>query len=374
MKSLTLGLFRLAALVATAAVPVAGCSSQSAGSAALPAASLRAAQAIPALAHIRPDYTGVKIWVSMYPDYLLGTGKSGKTVKAAINTSQNGCYDPWAVKVDGSQNIWTACRSQSTSGPGVAQEYSSTGTSLAAYVSSCAASPSECSDWQSSSLDEGSNSNNVFLALQSYSYKLCNPSCTDATGTGFEYWAAGSPSSAPVLISIPTNNQCTLSPICSVSFMDLDGSGNIWFDFIGYNSTTKTFEGGLGEVTNPTTSPNVSVILPLGTYDEYAGGVYVSNGGTVLNVTDGYTTLTYQYHLPITPSSAPFNTLGPASPLGCCVWSGGFNSTDKNMVLANYSSGNWLNVGNVAKNSWKQRKAALFSNSLLGAAYTPSDK
>ena len=116
--------------------------------------------------------------------------------------------------------------------------------------------------------------------------------------------------------------------------MDTDSSGNIWFDFSTSAAGDKGY-GGLGEVTNPTTSPSVRIVLPAGTYG-FPGGVYVSCHGSVLEVTDQESRETYQYRLPVTKMSEPFNVLGPTETkygVGNPV-SGGFNKAETAFALA----------------------------------------
>jgi hypothetical protein len=316
--------------------------------------------------NVRPDLTGVKIWTSMtYDNYLLGTGKSGNTVKAAIYTTPNGCEDPIGVKVDHTQNLWVGCQYDPSTGLGSVQEFSSNGTSEAAYNEGCPLSGSKyCSSTSAYGFDVAANSNNVFASLTSFSFDECTPSCAYVSGGGFEWWPAGSPSSTPTLIALPNGGL-----VYDVYYMDLDSSGNIWFDYYGCSTSCGY---GLAEIQNPT-SPSWSLvpIEPPGTY-QFAGGVYVSNSGTVLNVIDQYARLVYQYSLPLSPSGSPFNTLGPtAFGFGDPV-SGGFNATDSKMVIGD--SSDWLDIGKLATNSWSVQKAVLFVSNLQGAAYTPSDK
>jgi hypothetical protein len=153
--------------------------------------------------------------------------------------------------------------------------------------------------------------------------------------------------------------------------MDVDPSGNIWFDYSV--NTSSLFGDGVGEIKTPTTKPAfVSVILP-GSIQQ-PGGVYVSNGGTVLNVTDQKLATISQYALPWVPSETPFNVLGPTPPNAFGAGepvSGGFNKTDT--LLAEGDAYGWLDIGEVT-NRWHAVANINFSPSLGGAAYTPSDK
>ena len=97
----------------------------------------------------------------------------------------------------------------------------------------------------------------------------------------------------------------------------------------------------------------------------------MSNGGKTLNVIDEGARKVYQYALPLSPGGTPFNTLTPCQS-GCIPTSGGFNKGDTKIVIGD--ANDWLDIGDVATNHWKQSKAPQMNSSLLGAAYTPSDK
>ena len=109
----------------------------------------------------------------------------------------------------------------------------------------------------------------------------------------------------------------------------------------------------------------------MGTYG-FAGGVYVSNGGTVLNVIDQTGRVVEQYHLPVAVNATPFNISGPIGfGVGVPV-SGAFDSTDTKMAVGDALD--WLDRGNIVTNTWKVSRAPTFTSGLGGAAYTPSDK
>jgi hypothetical protein len=302
-------------------------------------------------------------------DYLIGFNSRLRKVLTGVDTGSNGCYEPITVKVDSSQNIWTECEYNSTFSNGLAQEYTSAGVLKASYTQGCPGSVSDCTWIFSYGFDSATNSSDVFSGLASYEYEVCNPSCTEQEGAGFEYWPAGDPSATPSLISLGA--EC--SPICNVYYMDIDNSSNIWFDYYGYDSRNDEYGYGLAEVENPTTSPTLVTILPPGSL-ELAGGVYVSNSGSVLNVTDQDARTTKQYDLPLSPSGSPFNTLGPTpenlfgdgDPVA-----GGFNKGDTKLALGDAYG--WLDKGTVSTNKW-QTVTNDDLESPEGAAYTPSDK
>ncbi len=326
--------------------------------------------------HARPHFNGhrdsgtVGLWATVPGyDYLIGFNNKVKKVLTDIDTSDNGCYEPITVKVDSSQNIWAACEYNDDFSASMAQEYTSAGALKATYNQGCPGSVSDCTWEFSYGFDTAANSSYVFSALDFYEYSVCNPSCTYYDGAGIEYWPAGDPSATPSLVSLGADCE----PICDVYYMDIDNSGNIWFDFYGYDSSNDEYGYGLDEVENPTTSATLVSILPVGSLG-FPGGVYVGNSGSVLNVTDQEARTTKQYDLPLSPSGSPFNTLGPTPENlfgdGDPV-SGGFNKNDTKMALGDAYG--WLDKGTVSTNKWKA-VTSVDLEAPEGAAFTPSDK
>ncbi len=384
----------IAACVATAAL-LAGCSTPSQGSSSLPDFSARSPLAflrmqaegkVPGPVPIgvlraqlkqlesqprphfdlRPNAGGVQIWSAMTDaGYVLGASSSGKKIQATIDTETQTTpgYYPTGLKVDHSRNLWVANEVGSSFSGGVVQEYAH-GALANAYSVQCP-SPAGCTYLYSASFDVAVDSKNVFAALEYMDYEVCNPSCSSYDISGFEYWPNGSPSSAPTLLSVGA----FCSPVCALGWADVDSSGNLWFTDSGYYDGSH-YGYGLGEITNPTTNPKYTQIESPGTYS-FWGGVYVSNGGKTLNVIDTGARKVYQYALPLSSGGTPFNTLTPCTS-GCTPTSGGFNRGDTKMVIGD--ANDWLDIGNVATNHWKQTKAPQMTSSLLGAAYTPSDK
>jgi hypothetical protein len=327
--------------------------------------------------HARPQLAfhaaaQVALWASNTNfNYLLGQSKSGNKTVTAIDASANSCYSPIALKVDHAQNLWVGCelRSPSATG-GVLQEYGNDGVLKTQYVPGCPNPISECQSFDGYGYDSGIDpSGNVFASLNLYSIETCNPSCVSSLGAGFEWWPAGNPSAAPTLISLGAN----CAPVCGVGFMDVDGSGNLWFTISGYDSNNN-FGFGLGEVRHPTSNPKFTIVEPLGTYG-FFGGVSVSSGGKTLNVIDQASRTISQYHLPLSPSGASFNVLGPTPTTVFGVGdpvSGGFNQAETDMAIGD--TGGWLDVGKLPSDKWSSRSNANFYSGLEGAAYTPSDK
>jgi hypothetical protein len=366
------GLKRYALSVCAGAVIVAGCSVTPQRSSNLPDSSAAVMPRLPSYADpatLLASSTKVALWVS-YKIFgnLLGLDKGGNVV-VTVDAWDNGCTPPLTVKVDHEQNVWVAC--QFLNPPylwGGEQEYSSSGTVKRSYAFDasrfCGSGYSRCA---AQSWDGGwDNKGHVFAELSegTWLFGSTNSRVVHNMRLGFFWWNANDPSGPATFIR--ASRYC--KPMCGVYYMDTDRAGNIWFDFssTGYPG----LKGGLGEVTNPTTSPSVRVVFPAGTYQQ-PGGVYVSGHGTVLNVTDELAQLIYQYHLPVTRTSRPFNVLGPTrgAPL-----SGGFNKAESAMALGDLRSG--IHIGNLRANLWSLYACYVphESSPCSGAAFTPSDK
>ncbi len=326
----------------------------------------------PQFGYVRPATVAgsVALWTSLTSyNYLLGQAKKVKTTVAAIDTGANGCYEPYAVKVDHSQNIWAGCYESPPNDYNGMQEYHKNGTLAATYSASCPAAQAgyTCSYFYSYGYDGAANSNDVFAAFQYFYTYQCpkSGSCIYQSGGGFEFWPAGGSSSTPTLINVSTAN-CT--PICGVYYMDLDASGNIWFDY--YGNLGSKYGDGVGEITNPTTNPTFVSILNPDSGLGCNGGVYVSTKGSTqtVNVVD----CSSRNILRFDTSGTEIATLGPVSIIGS-PYGLGFNSTDSTIAVAD-SLFDWLDVGKVPSNSWSPAKGPYMVNSLFGAAYTPSDK
>jgi hypothetical protein len=305
--------------------------------------------------------------------YLLGMDSSLENVCKSVDVEKLGAYDPEAVKVDGSRNVWVASEYNSADDGGVVEEFGPKGNLQANYSwSHCLDGYTDCYGY---GYDAAENSKNVFAAVADWYSQTASQ--TDQ-GSGFEVFGNGDPSSSPTYVTVSDQTSGTYcAPICSVGYTDIDSAGNLWFDFYG-DGAGSCSGGGLGEVTNPTTSPTVSVIFPACTY-EYPGGVYVSNGGKVLNVTDQDSRKTYQYHLPVTSTSQPFNTLGPTAANGEGLGNpvaGGFNASETEFALGDGYG--WFDVGTLPSNKWKDVATndcpPEFAYGCAGMAFTPSDK
>lgn len=326
---------------------------------------------------VRQDTSWVALWTSNGShNYLIGLSKQYKTV-AVIDTASNGCNLPFTVKVDHSRNVWTACElnasSLNQSVGGAMQEYSRTGLLKNSYNATPPCNPSAgCRSAFAYIYDGGSTVKNVFGALSLAGVYTCNSGgCQWQYFTGFIYWSEGDPSGKIKNIPLPYPRAQ------SVGFMDFDESGNIWFDYYGCESRGLCGYA-LGEITNPT-GPSVGfkTIFGPGSFDSCPAGIYISkqDRAETLNVTDRCNREIFQYRMPVTASSTPFNALGPTPTdhggYGQPI-SGGFNRTQRSIALADGNG--WLDIGNVSSNTWKTAANVDTIPSLSGAAYTPSDR
>jgi hypothetical protein len=318
---------------------------------------------------------GVAIWATN-PEYgyLIGMNKSGKKVLTYTYTGDYGAYDPITVKVDHSKNAWVANEDNSSDQGGAVQEYGSSGSYMNSYSfdSYC---PSEYAYCYGYGLDSAENSTNVFAGSPYFYYDYCGTyTCSSDEGSGIYKFNSGSPSGGSTFYLFSDKNEdlnCTVfsnydASCDEVYYMDVDSSGNVWFDF--YN---EFYGAGLAELTS---SGSYNIIFSAGTYG-FPGSVYVSSGGTVLNVTDQDSRMTYQYHLPVTSSSSSFASFGPTAtnvegegdPIG-----GGMNATDTQMIFGD--EGGWLDRCTISANKCKAVATINLPDGSSGAAFSPSDK
>lgn len=317
--------------------------------------------------NVRPDVGAVRIWSTMTPkNYLFGTGKGGKKVKVAYDTESSfGCGAPVGIKVDHSQNLWIGCETNSFTpyGTNMVVETGPYGSEFYPVVCPLSGGPFHCEQVQATGFDAAVNSTYVFAPMYGFFFDECvYSSCSNYSGTGFEYWPNGNPSATPGLIELGP-------PVQNVYYADIDSSNNVYFDYYGCLSSTCGF--GLAELVNGGSYFLPVFLEPPGTY-EFGGGVYLSNGGSILNVIDQLTRLVYQYKLPITGGQSPFNISGPTGAGAGDPVTGGFDSTSNRMAIGDASG--WLDLGNIGTDHWAAKKAPQFTDALEGAAFTPSDK
>jgi hypothetical protein len=365
------------------AAVLAGCTTTSQGPSALPG---RVTDAGPQRFH--GDVSQVGLWVtSTSSDWLFGFNKGATKMLTMSDLSEAGCFGPRTVKVDHEQNIWVACESLTPQygggtnfggeqeyihgGSGYVQNYSFDAFDECLKIAHGEGLPpgARCT---AKSFDGGTDNKGHVFAELSLGYRVNGGNETIYFSPGFYWWNAKKPYDRAKFIQV-SKGYCL--PFCYIYYMDTDNAGNIWFDFatqpMGYGPAA-----GLGEVTHPTTSPAVKIILPPGTYKN-PGGVYVSGHGTVLNVTDTAVGKTYQYHLPVTESASPFNVLAPKKHRRHDGYNGGpvaggFNQTETAFALVD--SRGWIDIGKLPENTWLFRQKKNCCLPFGGAAYTPSDK
>jgi hypothetical protein len=319
----------------------------------------------------------VGLWVTLpSQNELLGLTVGGKTLIDTVAVKH--CTGPAGLKVDASRNVWIACNAAKGGDSGALQEYAGTGTLTAQYISKCPSNfpTGSCSKaWSSDFNDVANNGSSACGVASAYESKE-SPS-EYIYGSGLICWNENDPSGTSVVYPAWQCNQsgsCTGSdcgPICEAWGGDMDPSGNVWFSY--YGKSGSCVGGGLAEY-DASTGQIGAVQSPC--LLKFPGGVYVSNGGTVLNAIDQDARLIYQFDLPVTSSSTPVRTLGPtktnASGLGDPIF-GSFNKADNEFVIGDVS---WIDVGHVGgkNNHWLVVTNSNFSAGVGAAAYSPSDK
>jgi hypothetical protein len=305
--------------------------------------------------------SGVKIWASEESSSkVFGLSSGAKRVLDVISTERQPVKggDPLTLKVDHDKNLFVT--DVSGGNAGVIQEFKD-GKFTRAYAPGCAVS--KCSSFTGVLSDSAVDKNNVFAIMKQIQYKVATYT---VVGSGYEYWPNGNPSATPVEVLLPSD----CSAICFYDAGDVDSSGNLWLRDYGGGGY------GVAEITDPTTRPSMSQILPF-TFMIDSGdiaGFYIGNAGMVLNVGDSSHKI-YQYALPLKSNGSPFNTLTPCSQ-GCDPHGFGFNSNDTLIAAGDGTAPahGWVDIGRVAKNHWKKVTNPKFSSPLSSAVYTPSDK
>lgn len=303
---------------------------------------------------------GIQIWAAAeQTSKLFGLSFDAKRVLEVISTESQRVKggNPLTLKADG-KNLFVTDVSGGEAG--VIQEYTG-GRFARAYSPGCATS--DCSNFSGSISDTVVDKSHVFAIMEQIQYRVGSKTLS---GTGYEYWPNGDPSATPVAVLF--GNDCSL--LCSIDAGDEDSNGNLWVRDYGAG------EYGVAEITNPTTSPSMSQILPFDfTIDQGdIAGFGISNAGTVLNVGDSSHKI-YQYALPLSYGGSPFNTLTPCVS-GCDPHGFGFNSTDRLIVVGDGTSSpssGWLDIGHVSKNHWKKVTNRRFTVPISSALYIPGD-
>jgi hypothetical protein len=323
----------------------------------------------------RPNAGTVSVWVAVtYDNYIVGLKKNLTKTLAVIPTTYNNCIDPTQIMVDHSQNVWAGCQlGEDEYDAGSVSEWNSAGNPVASYSVRCPSNWGGCSGifYATGTFAGAADANHVFAAMGSVSGYACpSPSsCVFESGTGIEWWPAGQPSATPIIDFIPAGNS-DYQLINHIDYMDEDSSGNLWFTF-----SSNVFPGtGIGEIANPASPSWTLTEIEPPRYYQCPGGVNVSNGGAILNVTDPCTRVTRQYAMPVQFDQTPSNTLGP-TPLNAfgqgSPISGGFNANESKLILSDGAG--WLDRGIVSTNKWTSKGNGDMQDP-QGAAFTPSDK
>jgi len=288
----------------------------------------------------RNDATAV-FWLSDAQGYIWQLDR-----KATIVGVLTDCEEPAGIKVDRNGNLWAACTDGST-----IQEYTP-GASTASLV-----------------LDDtpGFYPNDVAVDEHGDVYAVniegivCRASsCTSYPGN-VVYWKAAQRSNG----ALPTGVIADPN-MYEGSFIDTDDAGNLYVDMLNQAA----FAGETDRIGSPR-EPHPS-ITNLGIDPDVPGGVYVSNGGTVLNVLDQQARTIGRYRLPGITSlgvlgSLPQNYEKSAQPIGF-----GFSKGDRSVAVADAGC-RALDLGAVQANTFVQLLNASFVDP-VGAAFVTSDK
>jgi hypothetical protein len=334
-----------------------------------------------ALSKSHPSVNDVKIWAaSAQANKIYGLTEDATRVVTTINTQDA----PVSLKLDQSQDLWVANAGKGDYMSGNVQEYG--GLSLdETYQPACLAPG--CDYFLYALYDVAVSSNTVFAIMPAleYSYHrkpdggtgyehspVGNPAARGILyTTGYEYWPLGNPSAPSWFIP---GASCG----CKLFYGDVDRSGNLWVTDEGYSSYG--LSGGLAEITNPgSASPSFTQVKPFGTYRGGAPGhVSVSGNGTVLNVeiTYGYSggAKIYQYYLPVSPSSTPFNTLTICSycnPGGFSIKKSNEQAVVADGTAQSSKSAGWLDFGQIKQDTWREVSLPQFTYPLNAATYVP---
>jgi hypothetical protein len=360
---------------------------------------------------VHRDLGATAVWTSTGNlGYLIGTTKVGQTT-GAIDVGSNACDYPETVKV-AALNIWTACEYSANSyynfEPGLYQEYAPGGTLTASYAFAgipgvCTPSDTGCVAY--ADVEDGAPSGTNVFAL---AYAQEDYSFTAGSGSGYGtydgeqygqgiYWEPAKGSSSPVFIPLAVENYTTYSgygpldncygdptdyPTCRAYYMDVDSSGNVWFDGYFYDASLAQYGPGIAEITNPTTSPAVTIKQLFGgsTGPECPAGIYVSEGARpFVNIVDPCLDQVFRFPLvggslgnPRVMTGLPVNVRGYSYPLTAAFGAGAHK-----IVVANADYG-FDDIGAVAKDTWTAFGNYNFSTYYYaccpGAALTPSDR
>ncbi len=314
--------------------------------------------------------------------YMLGFKANLKKGVTAVDLESNGCgYDPVTVKVDSSSSAWAVCSYNNDFSGSTVQQYSSTGVLQNTYSWSYNGCPYGyyCEFSEAEGFDSGISSNTVYgantFSEAYYCVEVYYYPCYFVEGTGYVYWPKGSPSSSATQVSLYETLDSGNNYIYEVGYMDADANNNLYFTYDGCESSYPYTCGfGLDEMSNANSpSPGTPVSLLSPGSIGFWGGIYVSNSGATLNVVDQDARTNTQYALPWTGS--PVTVLGPTATNLFGFGdpiAGGFNSGGTAMALGDAYG--WLDKITVSGDVNKAIASLNCTDGCFGTAYSPSDR
>jgi hypothetical protein len=302
--------------------------------------------------HIRHDKKGgggAAIWSNeSFEDTIQGVNKTG-TANAGptIDTDENNdCENSFDLKVDGKRNVWTTCYETivgSVASEGGAGEWNKSGNAVGTYQGGCPSniSPSECQDWESFPNSVAFSKSDVFVSDE-YFYSFYNSYEDYIFGTGYAYWPLGDTSAQSTIINVyevPFACGATDTDTCVVfdtGYVDVDNSGNLWGYAYGENETTGTEGTGIIEITSPTSSPKISNPLAFGSEDGWNYGYW---GEAYISNKGKVLNAVDPYNATVLrwslPDLTPMSSLGGGASDGWCEpVLGGFSKGDKDVAIS----------------------------------------
>jgi hypothetical protein len=311
--------------------------------------------------------------------YMLGLKSNLKKTVTAVDVEGNACYEPVTAKEDANDNVWISCVFDASFASGSAQEYNSSGRLLNVYDpgsgggSGCQPSYYYCFS-EGESFDEGQSSTTVWLANTFTELFYCPTSfdtCYYTISSGLYSFPLGSPSATPSSVDLYGTYDSANNIIYEVGYLDADPSNNVYFTYEGCENAYPYICGfGLDEY--PSGGGQPQALIPPGGIG-FWGGIYVSGGGSTLNVIDQEARTNTQYALPWT--GTPENVLGPTPTnlfgLGDPI-QGTFNANSSKMAIGDGYG--WIDSGVVATNKWKAIANINCTDGCFGTTYQPSDR
>jgi hypothetical protein len=313
--------------------------------------------------------------------YMLGLKGNLKKTTTAVDVEANGCNAPVTAKEDANDHVWISCEYDESFTSGSAQEYNSVGRLLNVYDPGASSTGSGCQPSyyycfsEGLGFDEGQSSTNVWVGDTETILFYCPTSfytCYEDVDSGLYEFPLGSPSATPTFINLYGTSDGNNNSIYYVGYLDVDPSNNVYFTYDGCENGYPYICGdGLAEYTN---TGQVQGLLPPGAIG-FWGGVYVSGGGSTLNVIDQDTRENSQYALPMTYGAAPYNVMGPTPTnifgLGDPI-QGTFNASYTKMAIGDAYG--WIDTLPVPNGTGKAIPNINCTDGCFGTTYQPSDR